>query len=155
MIESMATVLAIGSAFIAALAAFYARWQAMAAARANEIAIHESRLNVYRGLARFRVHITAHGTNIKEEEVWRFAEIAELSEFYFPPGIHPRLNKIFQDALKLLSLNDQWEDARRRNDEQAKVLVKERHELMKAMRDECYDITGELKPYLLVGAANR
>lgn len=144
---------AIGAAFVAALSALYARWQAIAAGRANEIALHENRLTVYKGLARFRAHISARGTSIKEEEVWRFSEIVELSEFYFPSTLYPRLNKVFEDALKLLSLNDEWEEARRHNEEQAKAFVKQRHELMRATRDECYKITEELKPHLRVGAA--
>jgi len=144
---------AIGAAFVAALSALYARWQAVAAGRANEIALHENRLAVYKGLARFRAHISARGVTIKEEEVWRFSEVVELSEFYFPSTIYPRLNKIFEDALKLLSMNDEWEEARRSNAGQANSIVKMRHELMRAIRDECYKITDEIKRHLRVGAA--
>ena len=67
------------SAFAAILAALYASRQAMASKKANQISLHEKRLIVYSGLSRFRVHITGQGSNIREEEVWRFAEIAELS----------------------------------------------------------------------------
>lgn len=151
MFEDVSTLVAVGAALVAALSALYARRQAVAAGRANVIALHESRLNVYRGLVRFRAHISARGTNITQEEVWRFAEIAELSEFYFPPQVHRGLDAVFEQSLKLLSLNADWEDARQCNSERAKSLVTERHELMRATRDECYRITGELKTYLRVG----
>lgn len=151
MIHDTATIVAICAALVAALSALYARWQASAAARANEISLHETRLNVYKGLARFRAHISACGTGIKEEEVWRFAEIVEMTEFYFPPDVHPRLNAIFEQALKLLSLNDEWEDAKRYDQDKAKTLVKERHKLMRGTRDECYKIGNEIKRHLRVG----
>lgn len=66
MLEDTAIVVAVGAAFVAALAALYARWQAVAAQRANEISLHESRLAVHKGLGRFRTHISARGTSIKE-----------------------------------------------------------------------------------------
>jgi hypothetical protein len=153
MIEDTSTLVAVGAAFVAALSALYARWQARAAGRANEIALHENRLNVYKGLVRFRAHISAHGTSIKAEEVWRFAEAAELSEFYFPPNVHLRLNAIFEQAMTLLSLNDDWEQAKQYDQDKAKSLVKERHALMRGTRDECYQIANELKPHLRVGGA--
>lgn len=153
MFEDAATVVAVGAAFVAALSALYARWQAMAAGRANEISLHENRLAVYKGLARFRVHITAVGVGLKEEEVWRFAEIAELSEFYFPPKIHPRMNGVFEQALKLMSLNDEWNEAKQSDPGRVRNLVTERHELMRCIRDECYKITDELKRHLRVGEA--
>jgi hypothetical protein len=153
MIADASIIVAVVAALVAALSAVYARWQAVAAGRANEIALHESRLTVYKGLGRFRAHISARGVTIKEEEVWRFSEVVELSEFYFPSTIHPRVNKVFEDALKLLSLNDEWEDARRNNAEQANALLKQRHELMRATRDECYKVTDELKKHLRAGAA--
>jgi hypothetical protein len=151
MIEDPSTLVAIGAAFVAALSALYARWQALAAGRANNIALHENRLSVYKGLARFRTHISARGTGIKEEEVWRFAEIAELSEFYFPPVIHLKLNAIFEQAMELLALNDDWENAKQNGSEKANILVTERHNLMRHTRDECYKIADELKLHLRVG----
>ena len=151
--QDVATVISVVAALVALLSALYARWQALAAARANEIALHDSRLRVYNGLVRFRAHISARGTGIKEEEVWKFAEVAELSEFYFPGGISPRLNTVFEDALKLLSLNEQWEEYRKYEPDKAKALVEQRHSLMRGARDECYKIGNELKQHLRVGGA--
>ncbi len=151
--QDTATAIAVTAALVAILSALYARWQALAAGRANEIALHDSRLRVYNGLVRFRIHISAHGTEIKEEEVWKFAEVAELSEFYFPAGLAHRINAIFDDALKLLSLNKQWEELRKYEPEKAKPLVEQRHTLMRGARDECYKIGNELKQHLRVGGA--
>jgi len=141
------------SAFAAILAALYARWQAVAAKKANEISLHENRLKVYSGLSRFRVHITGQGTNIKEEEVWRIAEMAELSEFYFSENIAARMNSIFDRSLKLLSLNDEWKEAKEVDFSAAKPLVQPRHDLMREIRDDCYTITDDMKRVLRVGTA--
>ncbi|MBL8417383.1 MAG: hypothetical protein JNN31_04020 [Dechloromonas sp.] len=141
------------SAFAAILAAVYARWQATAAKKANEISLHENRLKVYSGLSRFRVHITGQGTNIKEEEVWRFAEIVELSEFYFSENISVRMNSVFDRSLKLLSLNDEWKTAKEFDHCTAKPLVQPRHDLMREIRDDCYKMTDDMKGVLRVGSA--
>ena len=141
--QDTATVIAVVAALVAMLSALYARSQAIAAGRANEIALHDSRLRVYNGLVRFRAHISARGTGITEAEVRNFAEVAELSEFYFPGGVSPRLNTVFENALKLLSLNEQWEEARQYDPAKAKTLVEERHTLMRGSRDECYKIGNE------------
>lgn len=141
------------SAFAAILAALYARWQATAGKTANEISLHENRLKVYSGLSRFRVHITGQGTNFKEEEVWRFAEIAELSEFYFSENISVRMNSVFDRSLKLLSLNDEWNAAKEINHSAAKPLGQPRHDLMREIRDDCYKITDDMKGVLRVGTA--
>ena len=151
MTEDISSVIAIVAALVAALSALYARWQAKAARRANEISLHANRLAVFTGLARFRVHVTARGTGISEEEVWRFAEIAELSEFYFPSAVHPKMSAVYEQSLKLLSLNDEWEHARQHEPEKAKALVGPRHELVRNTRDECYKITDELKKHLRIG----
>lgn len=139
------------SAFAAILAALYARWQAVAAKKANEISLHENRLKVYSGLSRFRVHMTGQGTNIKEEEVWRIAEMAELSEFYFSENIAAQMNSIFDRSLKLLSLNDDWKEAKEVDFSAAKPLVQLRHDLMREIRDDCHTITDDMKRVLRVG----
>lgn len=151
--EDTETLISFGSALVATLAALYARWQAMTAKRANEISLHENRLKVYSGLARFRVHITGQGVNFKEEEVWRFAEIAELSEFYFPKAIPKQMDDIFERSLKLLSLNDTWHAAKQSQSGDAVALVQPRHDLMRSIRDDCYKITDEIKEHLRVGDA--
>lgn len=149
--EDISALVAFGAAFVSALSALYARWQANAAKRANEIALHENRLRVFNSLSRYRVHLTSRGASIAEEEVWRFAEAVELSEFYFPKKIQPMLQGIFDESLKLLSINDEWRAAKEEGSPEATVLVKKRHELAKNLRDECQNNTNELKRFLRVG----
>lgn len=151
MIEETATVVALGAAFVSALSALYARWQARAAQRANQIALHENRLAVYKGLVRFRGYISARGVGIKEDEVWHFVEIAEISEFYYPSDIHARLDAIAERSLKLLSLNYEWEEAKQYEPEEAKALNEQRQALMREARDECHKVSNDIKPHLRVG----
>jgi hypothetical protein len=152
-LEDLSATVALGAAFVAALSAVYARWQANAAKRANEIALHDRRLSVYNGLGRFRVQVTGHGPSLKEDEVWKFYEAVESSEFYFPSQVQPRLNHLFEEALKLLTLNDEWRHARDTEPARAPSLVKSRYDLVRELREECQRVTNELKPYLRVGDA--
>ena len=151
--EDLGALVALGAAFVSGLSALYARWQAKAAKRANEIALHENRLRVFKGLSRYRVHLTSRGASIAEEEVWKFSEEVELSEFYFPKHIHPLLQHIFDGSLKLLTLNDEWRGAKEEGSSTAKEFVKQRHELARSLRDECQNATIELKRNLRIGAA--
>lgn len=151
--EYISTAISVLSALVAAFSALYARWQANTAKRANEIALHDSRLGVYNGLVRFRAHISARGTEIAEEEVWKLAEVAELAEFYFPSDIGARLNEVFESCLKLLSLNDEWKNTQTFDPAGARELVKPRHERMRQARDSCFLIADDIKKYLRVGKA--
>lgn len=147
------SIIAIIAALVAMLSALYARWQAAAAGRANEIALHENRLKIYKGLSRFRAHIITRGSKLNEEEIWQFSEIVELSEFYFSADIHTHLNTVLEQAMELLWLNDEWEDAKQNSPEHAKNLVSKRHELMKTTRNECCKIREVIKQHLRVGRA--
>jgi hypothetical protein len=110
-------------------------------------------LKVYSGLSRFSVYITGQGTNIKEEEVWRFTEIVELSEFYFSESISDRMNSISKRSFELLSLNNDWNTARSISHPTAIPLVQPRHKLMQEIRDDCYKIAEDMKGVLRVGNA--
>ena len=150
MFEDASAVTAVLAALVSALSALYARWQVGSAKKANEIALHEDRLSTYKGLVRYRAYITARGVGIKEE-VWKFAEVSELSEFYFSAYVHGRLESVFKRSLELLSLNDQWETDKPTDRDEMLKLNRKRHDLMKGMQDDCYVISDELKPYLRVG----
>ena len=152
MIENLATVLSVLAAVIALLSAMYARRQVEAASRANEIALHKDRLHVYSGLLKFTTHISSYGVDITRNETWKFLEVVNFGEFYFPKVIADRLNAIFNNSLKLLELNEQWETAKKEyGHEEAKRLVEPRHELMKVIRTECLAITEEFRSYLRLG----
>jgi len=153
LLQNTSTLIAIGAALVSGLAALYARWQANAAGRANEIAIHENRLKIFKGIARFRGQVAAHGPSLKEDEVWLFSEVAELSEFYFPSNVSRGLQAVFDESLKLLSANDEWRIARESEPDKAPSLVWPRYDLSRKLRDDCTTLLGEMKPLLRVGQA--
>ncbi len=151
MTEDIATVIAVLAALVATLSAIYARRQAQAAIRANEIALHQDRLSIYEGIGRFSVHIATHGTEIIEEEVWRFGNVASLAEFYFPMEIHKRLEEVFKNALSVLSLSEERKMRLREDPKHAGALAEPCNALMKATREECEEIVNAVKPHLRVG----
>ena len=148
------TAISVLAAFVAILSALYARWQARAANRANEIALHESRLRVYCGLVRFSAHMSARSpASIKEDEVWKFAEVAELSEFYFAKAITLRLGTVLNNAITLLNMNQEWEETKASDEDRARTMVAPRYSLMKETRDECYAIGKDMKSHLRIGGS--
>jgi len=96
-------IIAIGSAFVAGLAALYARWAALAARRQNEIALHSERLRVYRGVVAYGCKFAAQGPTLKKNDVWSFDEWVQLSEFYFNKDIFEKLDCVFKESLRLIS----------------------------------------------------
>lgn len=145
------TLFAVGAAAFSGLSAIYARWQANATKRANEISLHQDRLSVYRGALRFASHVAARGTHVKEGEVWLFRESVDSSEFYYSASIPKDLAEVFEKTLRLLTLNDEWEHARQSHEPNAIDLNTQRHEIMRSVRDTGYKIANEMKVHLRVG----
>ncbi len=152
-LENTTNVISILAALVATLSALYARWQAQSVQRANEIALHENRLGIYKGVGRFRSHLTAHGAAFSEDELWRLNDVVQLSEFYFPPHIHDKMNSIFNDAMDLMSKHEQWCELREAGSDEARALAKPKQESMKRLRKQCVDVADELKKHLKVGNA--
>ena len=145
-------VIAIGSAFVAGLAALYARWAAIAARRQNEIALHSERLRVYRGVVDYGCKLAGKGPSIQENDVWSFDEWVQLSEFYFNRAIFERLDSVFKISLQLLGLNDEWGSSDAGTDAKKK-LNSQRHALHRELRDECFSIRDKMKECLRVADA--
>jgi len=141
--------IAIGSVLVASLSALYARWSVQTARRQNEISLHSERLRVYRGVVDFGVKLAAKGPAINEKDIWAFDEWVQLSEFYFNKEIYDRLEKIFQDSMKLLDKNDEW-NVMERSSEEAKKINGARHKTHRALRDECFSIRDAMKSDLRV-----
>lgn len=151
-IAGLAVVVSIVSALVAVLSALYARWQARAAERQNEIALHNERLRLYHATLHFGSTLAGKGPRIDDGDAWRFRESAELAEFYFSEAVHKKLSVIFDDALQLLSKNDQWAEAKSTGDAgAATALNNERYRLARAIRDECFSAAGSMKAKLRVG----
>jgi hypothetical protein len=149
----LSTAIAVTAALVSSLAAVYARWQAKAAKRANEIALHENRMRVYKALNRLKAQLAAHGTNLTEDEVWNFFEAVEASEFYFPASVHPKLRSIWMSSVSVLAKNEEWREARETDPLNAPKLVQPRREFIKSVQAECEFVATELKPFLRVGEA--
>lgn len=152
-LDDLSAFIAFGAALIALLSAIYARRQADAAKRANRIAIHGHRLDVYSALVRYRAHLASHGANVSADEVWKFAEAVDASEFYFPGHVHPRMKYVFDESFRLMSLHEDWKTAREVEPDRAPSLVKPKLDLSRGLRDECERIAEELKPHLRIGEA--
>ncbi len=151
--EEAATLISLLSALVAILAAIYAKRQVKAAVAANQISLHASRMEVLDGLSRFRVHLTARGAAITEEEVWKFAEVVERSDFYFPEPVYKKMNDLHERSLKLMAFHESWQEAKVSEPAKAPSLAKQKQDFMRELRDDCYKVTDEIKKYLRVGAA--
>jgi hypothetical protein len=145
--------ISIGSALVAGLAALYARWAVKASKHQNEISLHSERLNVYKGVTIFGSKLAANGPTVNEADVWNFHEWVQLSEFYYNTAIHKRLDKAFDQALAMLSKNDEWKLAKEEDKASAKDVNNERHLIHCALRDECFSIADVMKESLRIAQA--
>lgn len=146
-------IIAIGSAFFAGLAAWYARRTVQAAKHQNEISIHSQRLRVYNGVITFGSRLAARGPAIIESDVWIFSEWVQLSEFYFKNPIYQRLETAFRLSLEMLAKNDEWVMAKEEGSCNAKDLSARRHEIHRSLRDECFSIAEAMKENLRLAKA--
>lgn len=146
-------IIAIGSAFFAGLAAWYARRTVQAAKHQNEISIHSERLRVYNGVITFGSRLAARGPAISESDVWSFNEWVQLSEFYFKNPIYQRLETAFRQSLDMLAKNDEWALTKEEGSSNAKDLNTQRHAIHRALRDECFSIADAMKEDLRLAKA--
>lgn len=145
--------IAIGAACIAGLSALYARWTVTEAKRANEIAIHNERLKIYKSLVDYRALLSAKGPRFSEEELWRFYEPVQLSEFYYGPNLHKEMLSIWDDSQTLLSLRASWEEAKAEGSSEHLDLNKKVYALHSKTRDYCDVVAENMKPILRIGKA--
>lgn len=142
--------IAISSALVAGLTALYARWAVNTSKHQNEISLHAERLNVYKGVTLFGSKLAANGPSIQDADAWKFHEWVQLSEFYYNPSIHKRLDMAFIRALAMLGKNDEWKLAKEEGSSNAKVISDERNKIHRALRDECFSISNAMKENLRV-----
>jgi hypothetical protein len=69
--------------FVAILAALYARWAWSEARRANEIAVHSNRMDIYRALHNLRFLVQSKGIMIEAQHVAPFFHPSREARFYF------------------------------------------------------------------------
>jgi hypothetical protein len=96
---------------ISGLSALYARHAAKEAMRSNEIAIHNERLRIFKGILELRGELSRHGVNIKEHDLFGYYENVQLSEFYYNETIHKKIKEYFDIAWEVVKQHDLWESA--------------------------------------------
>ncbi len=99
--------IALGSFGGALLAALYARWSATAAQRANEIALHNERLKIFRGFLDCRAEITAHGDDFSKTMVHNLYSHVQLTEFYFDTTLYQEFRALFDIVFEIDGLRSQ------------------------------------------------
>jgi hypothetical protein len=129
--------------------AVYARWAGRAAQEANEIAIHNERLRIYKGLLEFRAILTTRGPGFPDDELWKFADLALLSEFYFSEATHKAMQKLSADGNEIKARYEHWQ-ATKESRGDTRTAVQAMHELHRSARDQCGVVAEMLKPTLLL-----
>ncbi|HEX8607615.1 MAG TPA: hypothetical protein VF679_03120 [Pedobacter sp.] len=127
----------------------YARWAGRAAQRANEIAIHNERLRIYKGLLEFRAMLMTRGPNFPDDELWKIADLALLSEFYFSEAAHNAMQKLVKNGNEVKARYEHWQ-ATKESRGDIRTAVQAMNELHRATRDECGVVAEILKPNLLL-----
>jgi ABC-type uncharacterized transport system YnjBCD ATPase subunit len=83
------------------------------AERANDINLHQSRLDIYKAFQNFHGTLVQRGTQFDESAVWPFLSKANLSEFYFDANLHVRLTAAAKEALEIVSKAEEIEFLRK------------------------------------------
>lgn len=89
---------------------------AASARRANVIAQHKDRLDIYKAVQKFHMEVLTRGSRFPDAAIWPFADAANLSEFYFPRAIYLELQAISTLALNTVNLSEEEGDARAQGD---------------------------------------
>ncbi len=140
--------IALLSAFVAILSALYARHSVQQARRANEIALHNEKLKVFKGILDLRAKLSANGVNIKEYELFSFYEYVQLSEFYFNKRIYEKVKDYFDCAWEVVKLRGLWESAEEEGKRQE--MVQKTHEMLRQSREKIEALEPMLKEHLRI-----
>ncbi len=150
-ISGFSMLIAFVSAIVARDARVAASRSADSAERANDINLHQSKLDIFKGFQAFHGALVQRGTTLHETDVWPFFSKANLAEFYFDEGIHKRLIALANDALAAISKAEELEFANQtpgfdrptKTNMRAEVSAK-----FKSLRDECSDMDVMLRDEL-------
>lgn len=140
------------AAFIAHDSRLAADRSADSAERANDINLHQSRLDIYRAFQAFHGAIVQRGPLLTEADVFPFLGTAHLSEFYFPESLHKRLQHVADEALTYLSKADELRQANEVPDihtrperTNLRAMMNAQH---KKLREECVKVDELLRAQL-------
>lgn len=90
---------------IAFAAAVYTRRSWVESQRANDIALHEKQLSIYKSFNSLKFSMLQKAGSITHEETGRFYTPSRDSEFYFKLDTHNRIIKYFDVCFDLAELN--------------------------------------------------
>lgn len=141
--------------FIAAFIAYDSRKaadrSADSAERANDINLHESRLDIFKGFQAFHGALVQRGELLREADVWPFLSKAHLAEFYFDQTLYKRLTSIADEALAAVSKAEELGFAIQAPDFDRPTKTNMRAALnakLKSLRTECAEVDLALRAEL-------
>lgn len=139
-------VISLVAIFISILSALYARRAANEASKANEIALHNEKLKIFKGILELRGKVMAQGVDIKEHELFSFYEYVQLSEFYYNHSIHEQVKDYFDCVQNIVILRSQWEVAE--SEEKRKHLVERTHRMRTQSQEKVSRLENSMKEHL-------
>jgi hypothetical protein len=93
---------------------------AASARRANVIAQHKDRLDIYKAVQKFHMEVLTKGSRFPDTAIWPFADAVNLSEFYYPSAQYTALKAIYDLALNTVNISED-EEADRAAGERARA----------------------------------
>ncbi|MGO9613044.1 MAG: hypothetical protein ACLPX5_08415 [Dissulfurispiraceae bacterium] len=149
-VERPADLIALLAVFAAFFSARYAMHSAREVRRSNEIALHNERLKILRGILDLRAKLSAHGVDIKEEDLFRFYEYVQLSEFYFNKQIYEKVNDCYDCVYEMMDLRGLWASAEREGREEKAEMVQRTRDMLSQGRKKINALEVTIKNYLRI-----
>ena len=117
---------------------------ALTASRANKIATHGYKLQIFESFRKFNSALAIHSWDFDQADLWPLLECKENAKFYFRPDLAKRLSEYVYAAVDLLIKRDR---ARALESQNREVPTGKKDEIC-ALADECLDKGKALQPEL-------
>lgn len=144
----LASFLSAAAVGFAILSAVYARWSARAAQRANELAQHNERLMIFKGLHAFNMAIQKQGVAFSDADIGKFSEYVTLSEFYFSPSLYKSMDDIVSSAGAIVNQHIVWRGLCEAKNPTAQKVRKKLGEEFIALVAQCNKVEADIKSNL-------
>lgn len=105
-ISVLSLMLSVGACVFSERSASSSESSAASAERANHIAQHKDRLDIYKAVQRFHLEVLTKGSRFPDTVIWPFADAANLSEFYYPRALYIELQAIYELALNTVNMSE-------------------------------------------------
>lgn len=138
------------SLVIAIASVAYSRATVSAAREANRISTHAERLSIYKALLAFTSAVSARGVALKPDDVWSYYEPALLARFYFSEEHSTEFLNLFDDAIALVGMKEEWEIHKRSGEKKYQEAVRKTHEKHRDIRDRARKLAEDIEPELIV-----